>query len=464
MSSSSKTIIAQSTPHGSGAIAIVRMSGPSSISITEKILERKINDQVGKRDSLLVNLYDSQKNIFDQALLLIFKAPKSYTGENLIEFHCHGNQLIVNKLIETALVYGASLASPGEFTQRAYLNNKLKLSEAEAIMDLIKSKTEKLLFKSANQLLGSLGTKISLIENNLLEVLSAVQAPMDFPIETEFSEIDEELVFKNILDIDKLINKLYRDAQTSAILRNGLKTVILGRPNVGKSSLLNLLLSSERAIVSSEAGTTRDFISEEILIRDIPITLIDTAGLRSKTNSEIEKLGIQRAQGLAKEAELVLFVFDFTEGFLDEDESLLQSIINSNKEAKIILLSNKYDLDESEFAKSNMNSFLKDHDIPLIQISAKTSFGLEELENKIESLFNIDSLEGDFEFSLSQRQSLILNSMNNVLNEINPNIPLEIVSSKIQELIDLLNELKGEGQFKSEKTANRIFGEFCIGK
>ncbi|MDX1919992.1 MAG: tRNA uridine-5-carboxymethylaminomethyl(34) synthesis GTPase MnmE [Candidatus Caenarcaniphilales bacterium] len=473
MNRNATTIVSEATPRGRAGISIVRLSGPDSFSIAEKVLNNTLITKGKQR--FLSQIVDANGKVFDEAIVLVFKAPNSFTGEDCVEFNCHGNPLIVQKLIETLVFYGASLPLPGEFSQRAFLNGKLDLSQAESIMDLIHSKSEKLLYASANQLQGGLKNKISKIKESLFHALGLIQGPLDFPIETEFSEIDLREINSLLLKANSEIERLQKNAFTSNILRQGLKTVILGRPNVGKSSLLNFLLNAERAIVSTEPGTTRDFISEEILIRDIPITLIDTAGIREEsqeTKNKIEQIGIEKSLKLSEEAELIIFVFNLAEGFTEEDKNLYRQIESSNKNAKIIpniiILGNKNDLiKEKKQIEEQKEIVLKITKNEFVEFSTQDGSGLQkglqELEDKIE---NFAKTEKDFEIelSLNQRQSICLKVCKKPLEEaLNLKDP-ELISVKIEEILAHLNSLSGEGLYQTDSMLGEVFGNFCIGK
>lgn len=441
-----KTIIAQVSPNGRGAISLIRLSGKEAHQIALKI----INKSVFKKEKELHWLFDQNKQKFDQALLLIFSAPNSFTGEDTIEFCCHGSPIIVNKIIETCLHYGAALASPGEFSQRAFLNGKMNLLQAESIMDLISAKSQKLLQAANYGLDGSLKNQIENLKSELTRILGLIHGPLDFPVESEEAEIDFEQIYELLEEICKKIQKLLQKSRQNSVFRTGLKTIILGRPNVGKSSLLNWLLEEERAIVSSEAGTTRDFLAEEILIRDIPITLIDTAGLRQNAQSKIEEIGIQKALNLSKAADLILFVFDFSEGWTKEDQELFEAL---PKNIKVLTLGNKCDL-----SKNQVPNF------EFIEISVQNNLGLNNLENALLKMLEINELESDFEINLNQRQmSLFIQALKS-LEDLNKNLPIEFVSVKIEESLNYLEQVLGQNKFASDQALNAIFANFCIGK
>jgi tRNA modification GTPase len=443
------TIVATATPKGRGAIGIVRLSGSQAFFIAAQVVQK----QNLKEPRQLLNIYNQKKQKFDQALVLAFKEPFSFTGENLVEFHCHGSPLILQKVIDTCIFYGACLAAPGEFSQRAFLNGKLDLTQAEAIMDLIEAKSERLLEAATSQLGGNLKGTVNLIQAKLTQALGLIHGPLDFPIESEEAEIDVMQITNLALEGKEKLKKLLQNAQAANIFRQGLKTVILGEPNVGKSSLLNLLLQQERAIVSDEPGTTRDFLSEEILIRDIPILLIDTAGLRDKPGSKIEQSGIEKSLKLAEEAELILFVFDAKNGLQDTEKLILQNIQNKNASAKLILLANKADLGRCKELPSEA-----------ILFSVQTAQGLNQLEDEIESSLNISDIEADFEFALNMRQASLLKAALDSLETISIELPVELISVVLQETLNNLEQILGQNKFASDRALEAVFSNFCIGK
>lgn len=493
---SNSTIIAEITPAGRAAISLIRLSGNQSHTIAKQILLNKNLLELRQ----LSWIYDYSKQKIDQVLLNIFHAPNSFTGEDIVEINCHGNPLIVAKIIQTCLGFGAHIAAPGEFTERAFLNGKMDLTQAEAIMDLIQSKSEKLLHTASNQLNGDLRKIIESCRDNLLLCIGLIQGPLDFPIETEEAEINIPQIKKGISEVLPKIETLIKQAHSASILRQGIKAVILGRPNVGKSSLLNLLLSEERAIVSEEAGTTRDFLSEEILIRDIPVKIIDTAGLRDNTESQIEQKGIEKAISLSKQADLILFVYDLIDGWTQEDNNLFDSIKGNNPFAKFVILANKADIanniyqtEEHSIGKGDKQSKYKENEI---KFSTKNSMGLNRLEERIQEILQINSLDGEFEIGINQRQFFLLSSVKESLvksieilelknksniahptskgqqvsrinqepSNLNCETFAEVISIELEEAIKRLGEVIGEKGSITESAVQRVFSNFCIGK
>jgi tRNA modification GTPase len=452
LNQNAETIIATATPKGKGALAIARLSGPKAKKIACKVVNKKFFQQ--KRE--LHWLYDCQGLKFDQALLNIFEAPHSFTGEETVEFYTHGSNLIQQKLIETCLFYGARPAAPGEFTQRAFLNGKLDLQQAESIMDLIQAKSQKLLNASCNQLAGDLKTEINFLKNNLTEILGLIHGPLDFPLESESAEIDYAQIEEILMRSQAKTKNLIKISEHYNIFRSGARLAILGLPNAGKSSLLNFLLAEERAIVSDHPGTTRDFLSEEILVKDIPLEIIDTAGLREEPDNKIEEIGIQKALKIAAQAELILFVFDQQFGWTPENQAFYEALPNTDK---IILVANKVDLLNA--GKANPAS-LPAQD--LVKVSCLNKSGLADLEEAIAERFNVNE-ELDFNLCLNQRQLAIFQQISNCLEQMQPSqVAPELISVKCEEALNLLEHLQGKAKFLSDQSLQAIFSNFCIGK
>jgi tRNA modification GTPase len=443
-----KTIIALATPKGRSAIAVIRISGENAFEIVKKISHK----ENFRKNIFLSWLVDENKNKFEQALITLFEAPHSYTGENIAEISCHGNPLIVEKTIGLCLHYGAVLASPGEFTQRAYLNGKLSLSQSEAVKDLINARSERLLKAASRELTGELQSKINEIKNIIFYCLGVIHGHLDFPLETHDTPIDEDDLFNSLNILKSKVETFHTMSRRMNILREGIKTVILGRPNVGKSSLLNFLCQTERAIVSDIPGTTRDFIQENILMGDIPLTLIDTAGLRSESTDHIENLGIEKTKELAQKAELIIFVFDSSVGWTEDDESLWKLILDSNPEASKIILANKNDI--------STNNVLEE--IEVIKFSTKSGEGKKELEISI--IQKLSMQETDEETSINQRQAACFQKALEELKSIEGVSDLEIISIVLNKVLSWMNEVDGNGQNINQEVINSIFSEFCIGK
>lgn len=452
------TIAAISTPAGNGGIGIIRISGNDALEIINRIWIPVKKGDFKPFSVRLGNIVDESGEVVDQVLVSYFKAPKSYTGEDICEINCHGGNVSMQRILDIVLRNGAFLAEPGEFTKRAFLNGKMDLTQAEAVIDLINSKSEKEGKASVKQLEGKLGTEIRNIKDEIINLLADIEANIDYP---EYEDIEEvrrekiiEIIEKQILKLKKLENSF----ESGKILKNGVLTAIIGKPNVGKSSLLNVLLKEERAIVTEIPGTTRDTIEEYVNIKGITLRLIDTAGIR-KTDDVVENIGVEKSKKAIDEAELILFLIDGSSKLSHEDLELYQLI----KDKPHIILINKVDIEQS---KLDMKEFESDED-NMIRISAKTSEGIEQLENRIEELFNLKNLETENELIITniRHKDLIMRAKEGLENAniaISSGIPIDMISIDIKTAIDSLGEILGESI--SESILDRIFEKFCVGK
>lgn len=436
------TIAAIATPIGTGGVGVIRISGEKSFEIIDKIYS-KHNLEEGKISHGWI--VDGEKKI-DEVLLLPFRNPKSYTGEDVIEIHCHGGINVVRNILDVVLKNGARIAERGEFTKRAFMNRKMDLSQAEAVADLIHAKTKDFAKQSAKNLSGALSQKIKEIRTDIFNVLSKIVAGIDFPEDVAEPEYDYIIAeFKKALD---KIDKILSCAKSSNIMRQGIKIAIVGKPNVGKSSLFNTLLNVERAIVTDIAGTTRDVI-KETLDWDVAITLIDTAGIRDNDEvGKVEEIGIEYSKQSADEADLILFLYDASKGMNEDDKTILDLIKDKNH----IIIANKADLTETR----NCDSFY---------LSTVTKEGLDELKDKIKQTAYNFSLE-DTEFVTNNRQQ-------DCLEKCRTSLVQALEAAKINELQDLISiDLKSALLFLDEITGevitddilNNIFDHFCIGK
>ena len=436
------TITAIATPIGTGGVGVIRISGDKSFEIINKIYS-KTNPEAGKISHGWI--VDGDKKI-DEVIVLPFKNPNSYTGEDVIEIHCHGGINVVRNILDIVLKNGARMAERGEFTKRAFLNKKMNLSQAEAVADLIHAKTKDFAKQSVKNLSGVLGAKIKEIRNDIFNVLSKIIAGIDFPedvAEPEYEYLTEEFR-KAIAKIDEIL----ASANSSNIMRQGIKIAIVGKPNVGKSSLFNTLLNVERAIVTDIAGTTRDVLTET-LDWDVAITLIDTAGIRDGEEIEkVEEIGIEYSKQSADSADLVLFLYDASKGMNDDDKAILELIKNKNH----IIIANKSDL-------------IDVHEPNVLYLSTVTKEGLEELKNKIKEVAYNFSLE-DTEFVTNNRQQDCLakckQSLTQALEASERNELQDLISIDLKSALLFLDEITGE--VITDEILNNIFDHFCIGK
>ena len=448
-----KTIAAIATSMGSGGIGIIRISGDEALNIVNKVFEPVKKGEIKPFALRLGQVIDENKNVVDQVLVSYFKAPKSYTGEDVCEINCHGGNVAVNRVLELVLQNGATLAEGGEFTKRAFLNGKLDLTQAEAVIDLINSKSEREGKASIKQLEGKLGNEIRGIKDMIISLLADIEANIDYPEYEDIEDVRREKIEDILEEQINRLKQLEESFESGKILKNGIMTAIVGKPNVGKSSLLNMLLKEERAIVTEIAGTTRDTIEECVTIKGITLRLIDTAGIR-ETEDVVENIGVEKSKDALKNAELVLFLLDGSKGFLPEDEEILNQIGDKNH----IILINKIDLENKNIELDNPN---------IVRISAKTGEGIKELENKIEEMFNLKKLETENEFIVTNiRHKDLLNKAKNGLKQAKETVvnglPIDMISINIKTAIESLGEILGESI--SEDVLNKIFEKFCVGK
>lgn len=449
-----KTIAAISTSMGNGGVGIVRISGDEALNITLRIFKPLKNGEMKPFMMRLGHIVDDNGNVVDQVLVSYFKGPKSYTGEDVCEINCHGGNIAVNRVLELLLNNGATLAEGGEFTKRAFLNGKLDLTQAEAVIDLINSKSDKESKASVKQLEGKLGDEIRSIKDEIISMLADIEANIDYPEYEDIEEVRREKISEILNNQIVKLNKLELSFDSGKILKNGIMTAIVGQPNVGKSSLLNLLLKEDRAIVTEIAGTTRDTIEESVNVKGITLRLIDTAGIRN-TDDIVENIGVEKSKKAINDAELILFMIDGSVGFTDSDKEILEEV----KEKNHIILLNKSDIESS----NNINIDNEN----VIRISAKTGNGIEELENKIEEMFNIKGLDTENELIITniRHKDLLCkakNGLKTAAETIETGLPIDMISINIKSAINSLGEILGESI--SEDVLNKIFEKFCVGK
>ena len=454
------TIVAISTAMGNGGIGIVRMSGEKSFEILEKIFRPKNKDAFIKGYQIKYgNIVDPRnEEIIDEVLVSYFVSPKSYTTEDMCEINTHGGMVVEKRILELCLENGAEIASPGEFTKRAFLNGRIDLSQAEAIIDLINSKTIREARESINQLEGHLSSKIESIRQKMLDLMIAIDVNIDYP------EYDEEEVTKNKslnelkIILEELI-KLENSFNNGKVLKDGVRTVILGKTNAGKSSLLNRILKEDRAIVSNIEGTTRDTIEEFVDIEGIPLKLIDTAGIRNSSN-EIEQIGIQKSKKLANSADLIIAIFDITKDLDEDDQELLEII----KDKKCIILLNKIDILPENIDLENKLKLINKN---ILKISAMEDIGIQSLYDKIIELysFNTESLSNDVLISNERHKNLIQKArieIDEAINAAENDMYIDIISIYITNAMNYLAEITGNNV--TDDVIDEIFKKFCLGK
>ena len=455
------TIAAISTATGAGGIGIIRMSGEKCFEILEKIfnpIKKYNNNEIEGYTIKFGYIVDKEKNEkIDEVLVSFFRNPKSYTMENMCEINSHGGIIIERKILELCLKNGADIAEPGEFTKRAFLNGRIDLAQAESVIDIINSKTNKEAEASVNQLEGMLSEEIKKIKKKLLDIMADIEASIDYP-EYDIEELSQEQLIKKLENIKQDLNNLKNTFNSGKILKEGIKTIILGKPNAGKSSLLNAILNEERAIVSDVPGTTRDTIEEFVTIDGIPLKLIDTAGIRN-TNDKIEEIGVKRALKLAENADLIISIFDGSKKLEEEDYEILELIKNKNA----IILNNKVDLENSQINAE----ILKKCDKTIVDISIKEKIGLNRLYEEIIKMFRVNEIDindGVIITNIRHKNQIekALQSVEESILSIYKEMPIDISSVYIKQIITELNTITGENV--SEDIINEIFSKFCLGK
>ena len=459
---SDRTIAAISTAMGASGIGIVRMSGNDSMEIMSKIFRPKNNKKnMMEADSHTIHyghICDGDETV-DEVLVMIMKAPHTYTGEDTVEIDCHGGILAQKKVLETAVKYGARPAEPGEFTKRAFLNGKMDLSQAEAVIDVINAKNEYALKSSLSQLKGSLEKKIKEIRENLIYQVAFIESALDDPEHISIDGYGKKLL-KKVKEERKKIERLIASSDEGKLIQEGIRTVILGKPNAGKSSLLNVLVKEEKAIVTDIEGTTRDILEENIMLHGISLKLIDTAGIR-QTEDIVEKIGVEKARQTAKDADLILYVADSSRPLDENDKDIIRLIQEERKKAIVLL--NKSDLDGT-LTKDQIKEKL---DVPVIEISALEETGIEKLEECMKEMF----FQGDISFNdevyiTNIRHKAALEeakrSLDMVEQSIEDSMPEDFFSIDLLGAYEALGSITGESL--GEDLVNEIFSKFCTGK
>ncbi len=455
------TIAAISTAIGEAGIGIVRMSGKGAIDIGNKVFQGNKYTKLIEADNRKLtygHIVDEKKQPIDEVLIAYMKKPYTYTREDMVEIYCHGGIIPVRKILEILLSNGARLAEPGEFTKRAFLNGRLDLSQAEAVIDIIKSKTEKSLRVSFDQLEGVLSKEIGEIRNILLSMIAHIEVSIDFPDE-DIEEVTFEELGKDATHVIHKIEELLSTADRGKVLREGIDTVILGKPNVGKSSLLNAILREKRAIVTDIPGTTRDIIEEYVNIDGIPLKIIDTAGIRD-TEDAVEKIGVDMARDRIDSADLIIAIFDSSRDITDEDYEIISMI----EDKKSLILLNKTDL-PSKYTIEFLQNLVGDKEIISTSISKGQGIGL--VEDRIKDMFYSGKIQSDSSVVVTnirhknQLEKSLIN-IKSAMKDIERQVPLDCIEVDLRDCWENLGEISGDTV--GEDILDKIFSEFCIGK
>lgn len=450
------TITAISTPLGEGAIGIVRLSGSDSLTILKKVFKGKNLDQVESHTLNYGHIIDPDKDeILDEVMVGIMLAPKTFTRENVVEINTHGGVAVTNEILQLLIRQGARLAEPGEFTKRAFLNGRVDLTQAEAIMDLIRAKTDKAMNIAVKQLDGSLSQLINDTRQEILNTLAQVEVNIDYPEYDDVEEMTTQLLREKTADFEQLLASLLQTARRGKILREGITTAIIGRPNVGKSSLLNSLLREDKAIVTDIAGTTRDVIEEYVNIQGIPLKLIDTAGIR-ETEDIVEQIGVERSRKALQEADLILLILNSSQALTDQDRQLLELTQDMNR----IVLLNKTDL-ESQIEKDQLPT-------DAIPISVLKQDNLEAIEERINQLFfeNAGLVEQDATYLSNSRHISLIEKALASLQAVNEGLalgmPVDLLQVDLTRTWEILGEITGDAA--PDELITQLFSQFCLGK
>ncbi|KRL02168.1 tRNA modification GTPase TrmE [Liquorilactobacillus capillatus DSM 19910] len=454
------TIAAISTPPGEGAISIVRLSGEEAILIAEKVFAGKDLAQVASHTINYGHILDPKtKQEIDEVMVSVMRAPKTFTREDTIEINCHGGIVATNRILQLLLSNGARLAEPGEFTKRAFLHGRIDLSQAEAVMDLIRAKTDRSMKVALDQLDGNLAHLVKSLRQDILDVLAQVEVNIDYPEYDAVEEMTTRLLKEKALDVKKRIQQLLQTAKQGKVLREGLATAIVGRPNVGKSSLLNRLLHEDKAIVTDVAGTTRDVIEEYVNVHGVPLKLVDTAGIR-ETADKVEKIGVERSRKAIDQADLVMLVLDSSQKLTEQDRALVEL---TSKKKRIILL-NKVDLAQ-QIELPELKKLTGTDE--LLTTSVLKNAGLDQLEERIAKLFFGGIEDSQTTVMVTNARHIALlnqaeDALDNVLDGIKANMPVDLVQIDMTNCWDLLGEITGDSY--QDELLNQLFSQFCLGK
>jgi len=455
-----ETISSISTPVGEGAIAIVRLSGIDALEIADKLYRGKQTlDEVESHTINYGHIIDPDTGeVVEEVMAAVMRAPKTYTREDIVEINCHGGINTINRILQLTLKHGARMAEPGEFTKRAFLNGRIDLSQAEGVMDFIRSKTTEASKVASGQMQGRLKVYIEGLRQSILNILAQVEVNIDYP---EYDDVEEATTGFLLEESEKVkleIENLLKSSRQGRIMREGLSTVIVGKPNVGKSSLLNYLIQDNKAIVTDVAGTTRDILEEYVNVNGIPLKLVDTAGIRD-TDDIVEKIGVERSRQALEQAELILYVLNNNEGLTAGDTEILDSV----KDENVILIINKLDLENN----LDIGELEEKYDFPIVKTSITEGTGVDELEDKIAELFFGGAVtSADSTYLSNNRHIGLLEQANSAINDAidsaEMDVPIDIVQIDLVKTWELLGEVIGEDV--SEQLIDQLFSQFCLGK
>ena len=456
-----EVIAAIATPPGTSGIGKIRISGEQALKVADKIFHSPAGIKLSEVESHTINygfIKDLSGQEIDEVLALVMRSPRSFTGEDTVEFDCHGGMLPLQGVLEAALEAGARLAEPGEFSRRAFLNGRIDLAQAEGIIDLINAKSSKGREIALQQLRGRLSEHIGQLRSKLLDILTGVEASIDFP-EDEIPELDQSSLGDQLEEIRSELEELIASSRTGRIYQEGIETVIAGKPNVGKSSLLNYLLNENRAIVTDIPGTTRDVITELISFAGLPLKIVDTAGIR-RTEDRVEKIGVEKSQNSLKTADLVLLMLDVSQGITAEDLEIYQLV----KDKPLIILVNKTDL-PADLSQGQIEERFSAHSVIFISVREET--GLQELKDKIYEIIMGGRAAGDYDYIITRlrhQQALeeARDSLGRAIEAHRDGVPADLLAVDLKEVLVKLGEITGDTV--AEDVIERIFADFCIGK
>ena len=450
------TIATISTVLGVGAISIIRVSGPESIEIVNKIFTKDLSNI--ESHTINYGYIKDGENIIDEVLVSLMKAPKTYTREDLIEINCHGGIATTNKTLELLIKNGCRLAEPGEFTKRAFLNGRIDLVQAEAVNSLLNATTDISRKQAINELQGNNSNLIKELREKLIQMISNIEVNIDYPEYEDIEELTNSKILPKLKDYVSNLETIISKSKEGRIIKEGINVALIGKPNVGKSSLLNTLLEEEKAIVTNIAGTTRDIVEGQINISGVVFNLIDTAGIR-ETDNVIEQIGVEKSKKVIKDCNLILLIFNNNDILTDEDKEIFNYVKETNK--PIIIIINKVDLE------TQLNKEYLSKDYKIVEISTKTKAGINDLKETIKETFNLEKIiTDDINYSFNSRSIGLLEKSKDkivaAINAINDNYPVDIVELEIKSAWEILGEIIGETY--TEELLDNLFSRFCLGK